>query len=100
MAYADTSLTEQIRQVCPRRGALTWATGERLPGGEESAAFRIGAQVVRIGPAWRTTAELEWCHSVALAASERSPRLSRLCPIAQGRPSSVSQGVRYLCGPT
>lgn len=50
-----------------------WETRERLPGGEESAAFRIGAQVVRIGPAWRSTAELEWCYSVALAAAEEIP---------------------------
>ena len=42
----------------------------RLPGGEESAAFRCGDLVVRVGPTWRADAELEWTNEVALAAAD------------------------------
>ena len=74
MPYVDTPLTEQIREVVSSAWGLDAEdVGERLVGGEESAAFRVGAQVVRISPAWRTTAELEWCHSIALAAAEEIP---------------------------
>lgn len=45
----------------------------RLMGGEESAAYRLGAHVVRIGPAWRSDAELEWCHRVAAEAALAVP---------------------------
>lgn len=41
----------------------------RLQGGEESAAYRCGELVVRIGPRWRSTEEAEWCHEVALRAA-------------------------------
>jgi len=46
---------------------------QRLHGGEESAAYRLGPHVARIGPEWRTNAEAEWCHTVALAAAEQVP---------------------------
>ena len=42
----------------------------RLEGGEESAAFRCGDVVVRVGPTWRGDAELAWSNDVALAAAE------------------------------
>ncbi|HEX4906665.1 MAG TPA: phosphotransferase [Acidimicrobiales bacterium] len=42
----------------------------RLPGGEESAAFRCGDLVVRVGPTWRADDELEWANEVALAAAD------------------------------
>lgn len=42
----------------------------RLPGGEESAAFRCGDLVVRVGPTWRGDDELEWTNEVALAAAD------------------------------
>jgi hypothetical protein len=74
MPYVDTPLTGQIREVVSSAWGLDVGdAGERLFGGEESAAFRLGTEVVRIGPAWRTTAELEWCHGIAMAAAEEIP---------------------------
>ena len=74
MHYVDTPLTEQIRKVVSSAWGLDMGDdGERRVGGEESAASRVGAEVVRIGPAWRTTAELEWCHGIAMAAAEEIP---------------------------
>ena len=76
MSYVDTPLTGEIREaVSSAWGLDVRDAGERLFGGEESAAFRVGAQVVRIGPAWRTTAELEWCHGIALAAAAEIPEV-------------------------
>jgi aminoglycoside phosphotransferase (APT) family kinase protein len=42
-----------------------------LHAGDDSAAFRCGDVVVRVGPTWRRDAELEWTNSVALAAADR-----------------------------
>jgi Ser/Thr protein kinase RdoA (MazF antagonist) len=42
----------------------------RLHGGDESAVFRCGDVVVRVGPTWRTDAELAWCNEVALVAGD------------------------------
>lgn len=42
----------------------------RLRSGEQSAAFRCGEVVVRVGPTWRTNAELEWTNEVALVAAD------------------------------
>jgi Ser/Thr protein kinase RdoA (MazF antagonist) len=38
--------------------------------GGESAVFRCGDVAVRVGPTWRTDAELVWSNEVALAAAE------------------------------
>ena len=52
MPYVDTPLTGEIREaVSSAWGLYVRDAGERLFGAEESAAFRAGAQVVRIGPA-------------------------------------------------
>ncbi|MDT0442273.1 phosphotransferase [Streptomyces johnsoniae] len=63
---ADAELRAAVAAAWGRRLV---GRGERLPGGEESAAHRFGDLVVRIGPPWRGTAEAEWCHAVALAAA-------------------------------
>ncbi|WP_338118354.1 phosphotransferase family protein [Streptomyces coryli] len=57
----------------PLTAAVRAATGvvgtaERLYGGEESAAWRVGDRVVRIGAYEKDLAEVEWCHAVAVAA--------------------------------
>lgn len=41
-----------------------------LPAGEESAAFRCGDVVVRVGPTWRTDAEAEWANRIAGRAAD------------------------------
>lgn len=46
-----------------------------LHGGDESAVFRCGEIVVRVGPTWRTDAELAWCNEVALAAADVVPEV-------------------------
>ena len=58
--FVDTPLTSNVREAVER----DWSTNlngpaVRLYGGEESAAFRVGDVVIRIGPAWRQLAELE-----------------------------------------
>ncbi|MEU4225344.1 phosphotransferase [Nonomuraea sp. NPDC026600] len=49
MIYVKTPLTREIREAV----ALTWGVtgeGERLHGGEESAAYRLDGHVIRPGP--------------------------------------------------
>ena len=105
MAFADIAVSGAVVEVI----AQAWGrrfSGEavRLYGGEESAAYRLGDAVVRIGPDWRSTEEAEWCHEVAVHAGARivevvRPLLTRsggtvvrveghpvsLWPYAQGR---------------
>ncbi|GAA2689619.1 hypothetical protein GCM10010400_63290 [Streptomyces aculeolatus] len=63
MVFVEVPLTAAVREA-------TGVTGpaERLYGGEESAAWRVGEHVVRIGAYDRDPAEAEWCHRVAVAA--------------------------------
>lgn len=86
--YANTPLTDDVRTVV----ADTWGIdafvgGERLFGGEESAAFKIADHVIRIGPTWRTTAELEWCHQIASAAAREVPEA--IAPLATASGATV-----------
>jgi len=74
---------------------------EQLSGGEESDVYRVfnsnGVFVLRIGPAWRSVAELVWSYSRAYEASQQipevtSPLLSRNgMPVveAENRPLSL-----------
>lgn len=68
-AWADIPLTDDIRAaVAHEFGVDTDGEDDRLYGGEESASYRIGDNVIRIGQEWRRDDELEWCHGVARAA--------------------------------
>ncbi|MFI7445276.1 phosphotransferase family protein [Nonomuraea indica] len=70
---------------------------ERLSGGEESAAYRLGDHVVRIGPAGQDPAEARWCHALALPAARLLPEAVAPLPgpagatlvQVEGRPVSV-----------
>lgn len=85
MPYADTALTDAIREVVGRRWDVDASVGgDRLFGGEESAAYRIGPNVVRIGPTWRTSEELEWCHQIAVAAARSIPEAIAPLPMRTG----------------
>ncbi|GGL17726.1 zinc-binding dehydrogenase [Nocardia jinanensis] len=67
MVYIDIPLTEDIRAAV----AASWGyegDSERLFGGEESAAYRVGEAVVRVGSRQRDPREMEWCHGIATAA--------------------------------
>ena len=96
--FVDTPLTESVRVAVERE----WATqvrgaAVRLHGGEESAAFRVGDVVIRVGPRWRQPAELEWCYAVARAAASSVPPAiapllnteGRAVVLVGGRPVSV-----------
>lgn len=63
VVFAEVPLTAAARRVCGVSGPAV-----RLYGGEESAAWRVGDRVIRIGPCERDPAEAEWCHRVAAAA--------------------------------
>jgi Ser/Thr protein kinase RdoA (MazF antagonist) len=72
--WADIPLTDDILEVAEKSfGIDADASPVRLYGGEESASYRLGENVVRIGPTWRTDAELEWCYTIATHASRSVP---------------------------
>lgn len=48
---------------------------KRLHGGEESAAYRVGAFVVRVGPSWRTKVQAQWSHQMAMLAAKSVPEV-------------------------
>ena len=76
MPYAETPLAPSVLETVVRAWDLGHpavpdaAEAERLYGGEESAAYRLGELVVRVGPAWRGTDTAEWCHAVARHARQ------------------------------
>lgn len=77
MAYVDTPMTSSVREAVEASWGLTvGGEGVRLPGGEESASYRVGQRVVRIGPDWRTEAELEWCYAIAARAAGEVPEVT------------------------
>lgn len=55
--------------------------------GQESVAFRLGAVVLRIGPAWRSEEEAEWCYAVASEVSRHYPLA--LAPLRTARGSAT-----------
>ncbi|MBA0049954.1 aminoglycoside phosphotransferase family protein [Streptomyces sp. AJS327] len=63
MVFVEVPLTPAVRTATGVRG-----DAERLYGGEESAAWRVGDVVVRISAYDRDPADAEWCHRVAVAA--------------------------------
>ena len=98
MPYVDTPLTEGARAVVERHWAENVSgSAARLHGGEESAAFRVGDLVIRVGPPWRQLSELEWCHAVARTAAASvpeaiAPRVNargETVVLVDGRPISV-----------
>ncbi|MFB4313905.1 phosphotransferase enzyme family protein [Actinomadura sp. 21ATH] len=100
MIYVETPLSREIREAV----ALAWGVagegeGERLHGGEESAAYRLGDHVVRVGPARRTTAESEWCHAVARHAAAVLPEAVAPLPTAEGTTVIIVAGRPVSCWP-
>ncbi|MFC4055002.1 phosphotransferase enzyme family protein [Actinomadura syzygii] len=104
MTYAEIPLTESIRAAIEDGwGREVEGPAERLHGGEESAAYRIGDLLVRVGPEWRSTAMAEWCNAVAEHAASAIPeavapfrtRAGTTTVRADGRPVSLW---RYVAG--
>lgn len=74
MPFVETPLTQAVVASLASGWSIQCISApQRLCGGEESAAYRIGSKVVRVGPAWRGSDELEWCFAVAQAAAEHVP---------------------------
>ncbi|HKD97567.1 MAG TPA: phosphotransferase [Micromonosporaceae bacterium] len=72
MPFATTPLTDATIAAAARAWDLPLdGTPVRLYGGEDSAAYRVGDVVLRIGPAERGSAEIEWCHGIAAHAAAR-----------------------------
>ncbi|MEO3890370.1 phosphotransferase [Nonomuraea sp. B5E05] len=98
MIYATTPLTPAIREAV----ALTWGltgVGERLHGGEESAAYRLDGHVIRVGPAGRDPAESEWCHTIARHAAATLPEALAPVPTPDGTTVITVEGRPISCWP-
>lgn len=98
MAYATTPLTDAVRETVDREwGIPVTGNGTRLTGGEESASYRLGDRVVRVGPTWRGIPELEWAYGIVARAAVDVPevtapvatRCGRYAVRADDRPISV-----------
>ncbi|WP_063058419.1 phosphotransferase enzyme family protein [Nocardia sienata] len=90
MVYIDLPLTETVRAAV----AASWGyvgDSERLHGGEESAAYRVGEVVVRIGSPRRDPQEMEWCHGIA-AAARAVPEVVTPLPRADGSTVEMVSG--------
>ena len=85
MAFADIVVSGAVVEAVARAWGHHFS-GEavRLYGGEESAAYRLGDAVLRIGPDWRSTEEAEWCHEVAAHAAARMVEVVRPLPTRSG----------------
>ncbi|MFE9576988.1 phosphotransferase enzyme family protein [Nocardia sp. NPDC006044] len=91
MIYADVPLTEEIQAAV----AAEWGfkgDGVRQYGGEESAAYRVGEVVVRIGAMDRDPAEVEWCNAIAVAAARAVPEAVAPLPRSDGSTVEVVAG--------
>lgn len=92
MIYVKTPLTREVREAV----ALTWGVtgeGQRLHGGEESAAYRLDGHVIRVGPAWRAAAESEGCHAIARHAAAGLPEAVAPLPAEIREPSGIVIGM-------
>ncbi|GAA2429244.1 hypothetical protein GCM10010191_48250 [Actinomadura vinacea] len=104
MPFSETSLTGPMLHAAREAwGKALDGTAVRLYGGEESAAYRIGDLVVRVGTTWRGQAETEWCHAIAAHAASAMPeavaplrtRDGTTCVLAEERVLSLW---RYVSG--
>jgi len=97
MSFATTELPShtiaKLASEYPEAGhVLRSATPLRLHGGEESAAYRLGEFVVRVGARWRSAAELEWSGQVASAVADAVTEVIAPLGCASGRAVHVIEG--------
>ncbi|SEH01640.1 Ser/Thr protein kinase RdoA involved in Cpx stress response, MazF antagonist [Nonomuraea solani] len=98
MLYVETPLTPEIRAAATLAWGVT-GEAERLHGGEESAAHRLGDHVIRVGPAWRAAAESEWCHAIARHAAATLPEAVAPLPAPDGTTVIMVAGRPISCWP-
>ncbi|MFI6641705.1 phosphotransferase [Streptomyces sp. NPDC050504] len=92
--HATLPFTPSVRQLLHAHYEMpTDAAPERLAGGEESAAYRLGDAVVRIGGAGRDAADAEWCHAVATAAHRTVPEANAPLAARDGRTAIPADGL-------
>lgn len=87
MDHLGTWLTERTASAVAAawRVPVDLAGARRLYGGQESLAYRLGDHVVRVGPRWRTDADLGWSGSVAAAAAREVPEAVAPVPTVDAR---------------
>lgn len=73
---------DEVRHAWELR--LDRRSAETLHGGEESVAVRVGDVVIRIGPAWRSSADAEWCYELADRLGARCREVVRPIRAATG----------------
>ncbi|MBZ0295536.1 MAG: phosphotransferase [Anaerolineae bacterium] len=78
----DPELKSQLEHHFRQTFELPW---QRLTGGYESDVWRVGELVVRIGPAWRTDAELGWIHDLVRHCAATIPEVVAPLDAVDGR---------------
>jgi Ser/Thr protein kinase RdoA (MazF antagonist) len=86
--FAEVPFTAAMAAVVREEWSVA-GEAVRLPGGEESAAYRVADYVVRIGPRQRSLEQIEWCHAIAVEAALEVPEI-----VAPVRASSGATVVR------
>ncbi|RJQ74666.1 hypothetical protein D5S17_22085 [Pseudonocardiaceae bacterium YIM PH 21723] len=84
MPFAETPLTDAMRAAVTTHWRPLDGPAVRLHGGEDSTAYRIGDLVVRVGPAGRSPAELEWCHAILNQIAPTIPEVITPLPTHSG----------------
>lgn len=85
MGPLDAEFGERIAHAVASEWGFPVGSARRLHGGQESVVYRVGDHVVRVGPSWRTVADLNWSGSVASAAARHVPQAIAPVPTPDAR---------------
>ncbi|HVX42957.1 MAG TPA: phosphotransferase [Mycobacteriales bacterium] len=77
-------MTAEILAAVRHHWGIEGDAPERLYGGEESASYRLHDQAIRIGPEWRTDAELEFSFRIAAESARAVPEITAPRPCRGG----------------
>jgi Ser/Thr protein kinase RdoA (MazF antagonist) len=82
-------INDELLEVVDQSYGLQIKVQRLLEGGEESKNFlattSAGNRVIRIGPSWRTSAELEWSYALAAHAATQTAEPLAPCPTCDGK---------------